>query len=147
MSGFEIERKFLVKRGGAYKRAAFACSHITQGYMRCSDATVRVRRRDDKAFLTIKSRSQDGGLSRYEFETEISLEEAEHLFRLCRGGFIDKHRYLVKSGRHVFEVDEFHGENEDLLRSPTSSAMRLLATAVSIILICSTIPFPLGVMP
>lgn len=114
MSGIEIERKFLVRLGSAYKQAASSCSHIAQGYLRCADATVRVRRRDDKAYLTIKSRSQDGGLSRYEFEKEISLEEAEHLFLLCRGGLVDKHRYLVKSGRHMFEVDEFHGENEGL---------------------------------
>lgn len=115
MSGLEIERKFLVRKGGAYKRAAFSCSHITQGYMRCLDATVRVRRRDDKAYLTIKSRSTNGGMTRYEFEKEISLDEARHLFALCTGGLIDKHRYLVKSGQHTFEVDEFHAENDGLV--------------------------------
>ena len=115
MSGLEIERKFLVRKGDAYQRAAFASSHIQQGYIRCEDATVRVRVRDDKAYLTIKSRSVDGGLSRYEFEKEITLDEASHLLKLCRGGVIDKRRWLVKSGKHTFEVDEFFGENAGLV--------------------------------
>lgn len=115
MSGLEIERKFLVKKGGAFKAAAFSCSHIQQGYIRAEGATVRIRIRDDKAYLTIKSHSVDGGLSRYEFEKEITLDEASHLMKLCHGGVIDKHRYLVKSGSHTFEVDEFHGANEGLV--------------------------------
>jgi len=117
MSGFEIERKFLVQEGDAYKSAAFSSSRIKQGYIPCETASVRVRLRDDKAFLTIKGKSVDGGLSRYEFEKEISLTEAEQLLKLCRGGVIDKTRYLVKSpdGKHVFEVDEFYGDNEGLV--------------------------------
>ena len=106
MSGLEIERKFLVRKGDAYQRAAFASSHIQQGYIRCEDATVRVRVRDDKAYLTIKSRSVDGGLSRYEFEKEITLDEASHLLKLCRGS------------------------------NPTSSAPRLRATTTSTISRC-----------
>ena len=102
MSGLEIERKFLVKRGGAYRRAAFSCSHIQQGYIPADGATVRIRVRDDRAFLTIKGRSVNGGMTRYEFEKEITLDEAAHLMQLCRGGVIDKHRYLVRSGAHVF---------------------------------------------
>jgi adenylate cyclase len=115
MSGLEIERKFLVRKGGAFKAAALSCSHIQQGYIKAEGATVRVRVRDDKAYLTIKSHSVDGGLSRYEFEKEITLDEASHLMKLCSGGVIDKHRYLVKSGSHTFEVDEFHGPNEGLV--------------------------------
>ena len=119
MSGLEIERKFLVKKGDAFKRAAFSCSHIKQGYIPCDNATVRIRLRkseeQEEAFLTIKGQSVDGGLSRYEFEKPITMDEAENLLRLCRGGVIDKHRYLVKSGEHTFEVDEFHGDNEGLL--------------------------------
>ena len=115
MSGLEIERKFLVRKGDAFKRAAFSCCRIRQGYMNCADATVRVRLRDDKAYLTIKSHSDDGGLSRYEFETEIKPDEALQLLKLCRGGLIDKSRYLVKSGEHTFEVDEFYGDNEGLV--------------------------------
>ena len=115
MSGLEIERKFLVKKGGAYKSAAFSCSHIRQGYIPADNATVRIRTRDDKAYLTIKGKSHDGGLSRYEFEKEILMDEALELMKLCSGGTIDKYRYLVRSGRHTFEVDEFHGDNEGLV--------------------------------
>lgn len=115
MSGLEIERKFLVRKGDAYKRAAFSCSHIRQGYIPADGATVRIRTRDDKAYLTIKARATNGGMTRYEFEKEITMDEAEHLLLLCRGGLIDKHRYLVKSGQHTFEVDEFHGENDGLV--------------------------------
>ena len=85
MSGLEIERKFLVKKGDAYKQFAFASSHIQQGYLPCIGATVRIRTRDDKAYLTIKGKATNGGLSRYEFETEITMEEASHLFKLCQG--------------------------------------------------------------
>lgn len=124
MSGFEIERKFLVKKGGAYRCAAFSCSHIQQGYIPCESATVRIRLRDDIAFLTIKGKSVDGGLSRYEFEKEITCDEAEHLLKLCKGGVIDKHRYLVKSpdGRHTFEVDEFHDLNDGLVMAEVELA-------------------------
>jgi adenylate cyclase len=115
MSGIEIERKFLVKKGGSHRDAAFSVSHIQQGYIPAEGATVRIRLRDDKAYLTIKGKSRDNGLSRYEFEKEISAVEAVELLKLCRGGVIDKHRYLVRCGERVFEVDEFHGANEGLV--------------------------------
>ena len=115
MSGLEIERKFLVK-GDDYKQQAYSHSHIQQGYISSSHGrTVRVRIRDERGYLTIKGPSENGGLSRYEFEKEITLDEAEHLMRLCEPGIIDKTRWLVKSGRHTFEVDEFFGENEGLV--------------------------------
>ena len=115
MSGFEIERKFLVK-DGRYKEQSFAHNRIRQGYI-CSGhgRTVRVRVRDTRGYLTIKGPSTNGGLSRYEFEKEITLDEAEHLMQLCEPGVIEKTRYLVKSGIHTFEVDEFYGENEGLV--------------------------------
>lgn len=122
MSGLEIERKFLVKKGGAYKCAAFSSSRIKQGYIPAEGATVRIRVRDDKAFLTIKARSVNGGMIRYEFEKEITLDEADHLLTLCRGGMIDKRRWLVKSGTHVFEVDEFYGANEGLVMAEVELA-------------------------
>ena len=116
MSGLEIERKFLVRKGDAsYKSAAFSSSRIRQGYIPAEGATVRVRVRDDKAYLTIKGRSDEKGLSRYEFEKEITLDEADHLQALCRGGLVDKRRWLVKSGTHTFEVDEFYGDNAGLV--------------------------------
>ncbi len=114
MSGLEIERKFLVKKGYDYKREAYASKRIKQGYF-AAVHTVRVRISDDKAFLTIKGASRNGGMTRYEFEKEISLDEAENLLVLCEKGIIDKRRYLVKCGKHTFEVDEFYGDNEGLV--------------------------------
>jgi CYTH domain-containing protein len=115
MSGLEIERKFLV-RNSDYKRQAFSSSRIQQGYI-CSGhgRTVRVRVRDDRGYLTIKGPSDKEGVVRYEFEKEITLEEARELMKLCEPGRVDKTRYLVKSGSHTFEVDEFYGENEGLV--------------------------------
>ena len=111
----EIERKFLVL-DDSYKHEAFSNSHIQQGYI-CSDRgrTVRVRIRDARAYITIKGPSLDGGLSRYEFEQEIPLDDARQLLTLCEPGIIDKTRWLVKSGDHTFEVDEFFGDNEGLV--------------------------------
>lgn len=115
MSGFEIERKFLVYKDKDFKSCAYSSSRIKQGYIGAKGATVRVRTRDDHAYLTIKGPSTDGGLKRYEFEKEITLDEAAHLFELCEPGIIDKTRYLVRSGKHVVEVDEFYGDNEGLV--------------------------------
>ena len=115
MSGFEIERKFLVHKDKDYKSRAFSSSRIRQGYIAAKGATVRIRLRDDKGYLTIKSPSRDGGLSRYEFEKEITVDEAGHLLQLCEPGMIDKTRYLIRQGDHVFEVDEFYGDNEGLV--------------------------------
>ena len=122
MSGLEIERKFLVK-GDGYKQQASGSSRIQQGYI-CSrhGRTVRVRIRDERGYLTIKGPSENGGLSRYEFEKEITLDEAEHLMKLCEPGIIDKTRWLVKSGNHTFEVDEFFGENEGLVMAEVELA-------------------------
>ena len=110
----EIERKFLVK-DDSYKAKAYSSSRIAQGYI-CSarGRTVRVRICDEKGYLTIKGPSDSQGLGRYEWEKEIPIQEAQELMRLCEPGMIDKTRYLVKSGKHVFEVDEFYGENEGL---------------------------------
>jgi len=111
----EIERKFLVT-DDSYKLLATASSHIQQGYI-CSERgrTVRIRLRDARAYITIKGPSPDGGLSRYEFEQEIPVDDARHLLTLCEPGIIDKRRYLVPSGQHTFEVDEFYGDNEGLV--------------------------------
>ncbi len=110
----EIERKFLVT--GDFKQAACNHTHIVQGYISATkEHTVRIRIRDDKGYITIKGPSTDNGLSRYEWEKELSLCEAQELMQLCKTGVIDKVRYLVKSGQHIFEVDEFHGANEGLI--------------------------------
>ena len=111
----EIERKFLVIDEG-YRGEAFASERIVQGYI-CSapGRTVRVRIRGKKGYLTIKGAADATGIGRYEFEQEIALEDAWQLMELCEPGVIDKVRYLVRAGSHVFEVDVFHGENEGLV--------------------------------
>ena len=121
-SELEIERKFLVV-GDSYRQEAYESSRIRQGYI-CSSRgrTVRVRIRDSRGYLTIKGPSANGGLARYEFEKEITLLEAENLMKLCEPGMIDKTRYLVKSGKHIFEVDEFYGENEGLVMAEVELA-------------------------
>lgn len=109
----EIERKFLVS--GEYKSLAVSHSHIVQGYL-CSDPgrTVRVRLRDKTGYLTVKGPSTGDGLTRYEFEKEITEADARSLLSLCEPGVIDKNRWLVPYGGHTFEVDEFFGENDGL---------------------------------
>ena len=111
----EIERKVLVE-GTEYREMAYSSDRIVQGYICRQDGnSVRVRIRDGRGYLTIKGPSLDGGLSRYEWEREISLSEAEDLLLLCRDAKIDKRRYLVKCGNHTYEVDEFYGDNEGLV--------------------------------
>ena len=111
----EIERKFLVT-GDGYKQQASSQSRVVQGYISSARGrTVRVRIRDGRGYLTIKGASNASGTTRYEWERELPLEEAEELMRLCEPGIIDKVRYLVPCGGHTFEVDEFHGGNQGLV--------------------------------
>ncbi len=110
----ETERKFLVK-DLSFKDLAIRSYEIRQGYVAHDGGnTVRVRIRDKQGFLTIKGPSLNG-ISRYEWEREISLEDARELFLLCRGGSIEKTRYIVPDGEKFFEVDVFYGENEGLV--------------------------------
>lgn len=109
----EIERKFLV--AGDFKSQAHKAVHIIQGYLSLNkDKTVRVRLRDDKAFLTVKGKPNESGMSRFEWEKEIPFAEAQDLIKLCGKNLIDKTRYLVQVGNHTYEVDEFHGANKGL---------------------------------
>ena len=116
MNNLEIERKFLVT--GPFKDKAYDATRIRQGYIASGRGrTVRVRVRGDTGYLTIKGPSDRAGLARFEWEKEITVGDAEALMRICEPGIIDKTRYLVKSPdcRHVWEVDEFYGENEGLV--------------------------------
>lgn len=112
----EIERKFLV--AGPFRPEAFSSYRIIQGYL-CSDPdrTVRVRVRDDRGFITIKGGSSASGASRFEWEKEIPVQEAKALLQLAEPGVIDKTRYLIRNtdGVHIWEVDEFYGDNDGLL--------------------------------
>ncbi|MFV5694332.1 CYTH domain-containing protein [Flavobacterium sp. LB3P122] len=110
----EIERKFLIKND-SFKTTAFLQNHIAQGYLSSvPERTVRVRLKGENGFLTIKGISNESGLSRFEWEKEIPVDEAKELLKLCEKGAIDKTRFEVKIGNHVFEIDEFYGENEGL---------------------------------
>jgi adenylate cyclase len=110
----EVERKFLVK--GEFKSFSSKSTRITQGYL-CSvpERTVRVRVKGDRGFITVKGIGGASGTSRFEWEKEIPVEEVTQLLEICEPGVIDKTRYNVKSGNHIFEVDEFYGENQGLV--------------------------------
>ena len=111
----EIERKFLVK-SDAFKEEANSQTRIVQGFLNTHpERTVRVRIKGDKAFLTVKGRSNDTGTSRFEWEKEIAVAEAEVLIPLCEKGIIEKVRYEVKVKNHIFEIDEFFGDNAGLV--------------------------------
>ena len=110
----EIERKFLVD--GEFRHIAESSVRVVQGYLSSvPERTVRVRVYGDRGFITIKGIGSSSGMSRFEWEKEISCEEAMSLLEICEAGVIDKTRYIVRVGDHVYEVDEFHGDNEGLV--------------------------------
>ena len=79
----EIERKFLVT-SDAYKMESFKCTRIIQGFLNTDkERTVRVRLKGDKGFITVKGKSTNDGLTRFEWEKEITKEEAEALLKIC----------------------------------------------------------------
>lgn len=110
----EIERKFLVI-DNSWKADVSSSSHLCQGYLnleqRCS---VRVRTDGQRGWLNIKGATI--GARRQEFEYPIPLNEAEQLLKsFAVGPLIDKTRYLVPFGTHIWEIDVFAGENEGLV--------------------------------
>lgn len=111
----EIERKFLVT-SQAFKDKAFKNTRIIQGFLSTDpERTVRVRLKGEKGILTIKGKSSPDGLSRFEWEKNITEKDAKALLKLCKEGIIDKIRYEVNVGNHIFEVDEFFEDNEGLI--------------------------------
>lgn len=111
----EIERKFLV-RSDVFKNESKRQVRIVQGFLNTDPLrTVRVRIMGDNGFLTVKGIGNDQGTTRFEWEREIPVLEAEALLKLAEPGVIDKIRYVVPIGRHLFEVDEFFGENQGLI--------------------------------
>ncbi len=111
----EIERKFLVLSND-FVNEAFSSKRIVQAYLNSNpERTVRVRIKEDKAFLTIKGEGNSSGTTRLEWETQIAVADAEKLLLICEEGVIDKTRYEVKVGKHVYEVDIFTGANEGLI--------------------------------
>jgi adenylate cyclase len=111
----ETERKFLVI-SDAYKQQAKMKKRIVQGYLSTDpERTVRVRIKGEQGYLTIKGKSNESGLSRMEWEKEITVEDANALLPLCLAGVIDKIRYEIPAGNHLYEVDEFFGDNAGLV--------------------------------
>ena len=111
----EIERKFLV-RSTSFKDEAINVVRIIQGFLnRDPERTVRVRIKDEQGVLTVKGLSSNDGLTRFEWEKNISKNDAKSLLEFCEHGVIDKLRYEVRIADHVFEVDEFFGDNEGLI--------------------------------
>ena len=111
----EIERKFLVTSIDFIAQSNNQ-NRIVQGYLNSNPSrTVRVRIKGAKGFLTIKGKGNAPGTTRFEWETEIAVAEAELLLQLCEKGIIDKIRYEILVGKHTFEVDVFSGENQGLI--------------------------------
>ena len=107
----EIERKFLVK-SEAYKARTNTKTRIVQGFLNTDpNRTVRIRIKGDIGYITVKGKSNDTGTSRFEWEKEISVEEADVLLKLCEKGILEKSRYEIPLGDHLYEVDEFYGDN------------------------------------
>lgn len=116
MNNIEIERKFLVLNED-YKHLATSHYTIQQGYL-CKDPnrTIRVRiktlaNRSATAFITIKSKPNELGFSRFEWEKEIEVGDAIQLLDMCLPGIIEKTRWLIPATptQLTWEVDEFHG--------------------------------------
>jgi CYTH domain-containing protein len=111
----EIERKFLVENED-FKTACYQKKMVKQGYLNSDKSrTVRIRIANDKGFITIKGKSNATGTTRFEWEKEIDVLEAEQLLLLCEPSIINKTRFYVKSENHVFEVDEFYSDNKGLI--------------------------------
>lgn len=111
----EIERKFLVTSLD-FKEEAFKKTRIVQGFLNTDkERTVRIRIKGDKGFITVKGLSTKDGLTRFEWEKEITKIDAEALLKLCEPGVIDKMRFEVNFEKHIFEIDIFYGGNEGLI--------------------------------
>jgi adenylate cyclase len=110
----ETERKFLVR--GDFKKHSISLINIIQGYLSVDpQKTVRIRIADDTAFLTVKGGMKTDKPGRGEWEYPIPLNDAHEMMEICLPGRVIKTRYLVPSGRHMFEVDVFHERNEGLV--------------------------------
>lgn len=111
----EIERKFLVANYD-FKDQAKSQYRITQGFLNTApERTVRIRIKGNQGFITVKGIGNASGVSRFEWEKEISVKDAEALLPLCEKGVIDKIRYEIPLGNHIYEVDEFFGDNQGLI--------------------------------
>lgn len=110
----EIERKYLVNNEQWQKLPKPPGMFCRQGYLvNDADKVVRVRIMNDNAFLTIKGAT--AGISRDEYEYGIPVADAREMLDKYAASEISKTRYLIETGNHVWEVDEFSGDNEGLI--------------------------------
>lgn len=110
----EIERKFLVQ-GDGWRERAHQSTPMRHGYLTApgAPASVRVRVEGDVGKLNVKQAVV--GACRAEYEYEIPAHEADEMIRtLCRG-LILKTRHYVNHAGHLWEVDEFEGDNAGLV--------------------------------
>lgn len=111
----EIEHKFLVT-STEFLSESIRSNRIVQGYLNSNpERTVRVRIKGTHGFITIKGKGNESGTTRFEWEKEIEVTEAEQLLLLCEDGVIDKVRYEIPFGKHLYEVDVFEGDNKGLI--------------------------------
>lgn len=111
----EIERKYLVSSND-FKKMSTSKHFIVQGFLNTDpNRTVRIRLKNDKGILSVKGKTSEDGTTRFEWETEISSDDAKALLLLCEAGIIEKYRYEIPYGDLLFEVDEFLGDNQGLL--------------------------------
>lgn len=111
----EIERKFLVT-STEFQSESIRSNRIVQGYLNSNpERTVRIRIKGTQAFITIKGKGNESGTTRFEWEKEIKVTEAEQLLLLCEDGVIDKVCYEIPFGKHLYEVDVFEGDNKGLI--------------------------------
>ena len=119
MQNTEIERKYLL-RDDSWRSQVTERHELVQGYLAMGEGnTIRIRRMDDKAYLTVKSRPAAGSITRFEWEREVSVEDFRALFPHCVGCPIEKTRHIVPlrmpSCMLRIEIDEFHGRHEGLI--------------------------------
>ena len=112
----EIERKFLIKS----LPEDMSGTTMRQGYLQPEkERAVRIRTVEKdgskKGILTIKGMGSKSGMSRYEFETEIPVPDADHLLSLCDQPLIEKTRFKYDHEGLIWEIDEFHGVNDGLI--------------------------------
>ncbi len=111
----EVERKFLVS-SDAYRSQATTMDRIIQGFLNTDPhRTVRIRISENEGYITVKGISDSSGLRRFEWERSIPEDDARELLKLCVPTIVEKNRYRIPSGNHIFEVDEFRGANMGLV--------------------------------
>lgn len=111
----EIERKYLVNSND-FKKHSTAKYHMVQGFLSSHpERTVRIRVKEEQGLLTVKGLTSEDGTTRFEWETELTLNEAKSLLLMCEEGIIEKYRYEIPHGALLFEVDEFLGANQGLV--------------------------------